>query len=147
MEDDKRKDLTPESPGLDIIPEDGQLEEIIKDKRIFGVYKDEAEADRAIRQLNKLGYSAEDIYLFTQDPAKTEKITEGFSEDFHLMSCSDGSDFVGASYDSGDVVICVLKDADLFGQRSAANAPAKDRPKTAMDVQEEMSREKQKKAD
>ncbi len=143
MDDRPKKVLNEDVPAIDVVPEHGELDEIIRDKRIFGVYKDEDGADRAIRQLNKLGYTADDIYIFTRDRAKVEKMQEEFKEDINLVSCSDGSDFIGSSYDSGDVVICVLKDAEVFGQRGAANQNPSDKPQTTMDVMEQVSKEKQ----
>ncbi|MFZ2258022.1 MAG: hypothetical protein WAV55_07775 [Clostridiaceae bacterium] len=142
MDDKQKFEAFDELPGLDIVPENGQLETIIKDKRVFGVYKDEDGADRAIRQLNKLGYSAEDIFIFTQDQAKSAKISEEHTPDYQIMSCSDGSDFIGSSYASGDLVLCVRREPELFRKKTVqANVTGK--PQTAMDVQDRMSQEKQ----
>lgn len=145
MADHENKDVLEEKVELDIVPEDGELEQNIKDKQIFGVYKDEEGADRAIRQLNKLGYSAEDIYIFTQDEEKTKKMKEGFSEDFRLLSCSDGSDFIGSSYDSGDVVICVLKDTERFRTKGTSQRIEPAKAQTTMDVVDQVSKEKRNK--
>ncbi len=101
----------PEVP--DIMPEDNsELKEILRDKRIFGIFHDEDGADRAVRQLNKLGYNAEEIYLFSKDQEKADRMKEGYTLDFQVLSCSDGSDFIGDRYQSGDLVICVPRNLD-----------------------------------
>lgn len=143
MNDDQNKDIFEKVPELDIVPEHGQLENIIRDKRVFGIYKDEDGADRAIRQLNKLGYQADDIFIFTKDKAKSAKISEGHTQDYHFMSCNDGSDFIGSSYASGDLVLCVQKKPDLFRTQSTGENLMPGRAQTAMDVQDKMSKEKQ----
>lgn len=112
MEED-RKDpgRIPEVAGIEP-EENSELKEILRDKRIFGVFHDEDEADRAIRQLNLLGYGAEEIFLFSQNQEAADRIKEGYTQDFQVLSCSDGSDFIGKSYDSGDLVICVPRNFD-----------------------------------
>lgn len=109
--DPKDPGRIPETNGIEP-EENSELKEILRDKRIFGVFHDEDEADRAIRQLNRLGYGAEEIFLFSQNQDVADRIREGFTQDFQVLSCSDGSDFIGESYESGDLVICVRRDYD-----------------------------------
>ena len=73
---EKNNELKQLELDLDLIPEQGELEEKLRDKQIFGVYDDEDGADRAIRQLNKLGYDGEHIFVYSKDEEKARRITE-----------------------------------------------------------------------
>lgn len=126
--------------ALQPAPGDGELQKQLKDKRIFGVYRDEEGTDRAIRQLHKLGYAAQDIYLYSKDEQTARKVTEKVNQDLNLMSCSDGSDFIGESYHQGDIVLCVRKDAELF--QAQARTGAADHAETAAEVHEKVAEEK-----
>ena len=128
---------------LDLIPEQGELEEQLRDKQIFGVYDDEDGADRAIRQLNKLGYAGKDIFVYSKDEKKARRITEESQKDVNILSCSDGTDFVGESYSQGDIVLCVLKDAQRFsGQRNSKDGL--DRSQTTESVAIDVADDKRK---
>lgn len=125
---------------LDLVPEKGELEEKLRDKQIFGVYDDEDGADRAIRQLNKLGYNSDHIFVYSKDLEKARRITEESQKDVNILSCSDGTDFIGESYHQGDIVLCVLKDAQRFrGQANPEAVPkvSETTESVAMDVAEE----------
>lgn len=125
---------------FDLVPEKGELEEKLRDKQIFGVYDDEDGADRAIRQLNKLGYTSDDIFVYSKDVDKARRITEESQKDVNILSCSDGTDFIGESYHQGDIVLCVLKDAQRFSGQANPEPVTKTSETTesiAMDVAEE----------
>ena len=68
------------------------------------------------------------------------KVTEKVNQDLNLMSCSDGSDFIGESYHQGDIVLCVRKDAELF--QAQARTGAADHAETAAEVHEKVAEEK-----
>lgn len=116
MEDHKDPDRILEIAGIEP-EENSELKQVLRDKRIFGVFHDEEGADRAIRQLNLLGYGQEDIYLFSKNQEAAHRIKEGYTQDFHVLSCSDGSDFIGESYESGDLVICVPRNFKPYGEK------------------------------
>lgn len=140
---EKNLDLEQSMEDLDLIPEQGELEQKLQDKQIFGVYDDEDGADRAIRQLNKLGYAGEDIFVYSKDEKKARRITEASQRDVNILSCSDGTDFVGESYHQGDIVLCVLKDAQRFsGQRNSEDGP--DRSETTESVAIDVAEDKRK---
>ncbi|KAF5075418.1 hypothetical protein DSECCO2_171460 [anaerobic digester metagenome] len=128
-----------EALHLDIIPGEGELNEQLKDKQIFGVYRDEEGTDRAIRQLNKLGYRGADINVYTQNEELSRRITEDSQKDVNILSCSDGSDFAGESYQKGDVVLCVRKDAERFGSTGSDREEAD----TTVEVAQKVAQDKQ----
>ena len=140
---EKNNELKQLELDLDLIPEQGELEEKLRDKQIFGVYDDEDGADRAIRQLNKLGYDGEHIFVYSKDEEKARRITEESQKDVNILSCSDGTDFVGESYHQGDIVLCVSKDAQRFsGQRNPQDGP--DRSETKESVAIDVADDKRK---
>lgn len=136
-----KEKMEPFGTEFDLVPEEGELRQLLQDKQIFGVYEDEDGADRAIRQLNKLGYAPSDIYLYTMDEDKARRVTEETQKDINVLSCGDGSDFIGESYHKGDIVLCVLKDAQRF-QGKAVRVEAPKDADTAVEIAENVAEEK-----
>ena len=102
---EKNNELKQLELDLDLIPEQGELEEKLRDKQIFGVYDDEDGADRAIRQLNKLGYDGEHIFVYSKDEEKARRITEESQKDVNIRYEYSPESFSGTEMDNA-VLIC-----------------------------------------